>query len=153
MIDYIKDAETCLDRGDFASAKRYFSLARRDNPDDWRSWFGLARAITCDFTVIDEGNWKKFTDRAKSLSDDEGRHYIDGIIGQYLHTIEERIHGGNGRIHHPVSDRKLSSFRPVIQEDHNNWSEKDDRLFGFVMIIIAVLVISLIVYLAIRGAR
>lgn len=153
MIDYIHDAETSLEIGDFVNAKRYFSLARRDNPDDWRPWFGLARSITKDFTVIDEGNWKKFTDRARLLADDEGRRYIDGIVSQYFHAIEDRIHGGHTKLLPPVYGKKLSEFRPVAQEKHNNWSEKDDRIFGIVMILIAVLVITSIVFLAIQGAR
>ncbi len=153
MIDYIQDAETCLEKADFVNARRYFSFARRDNPDDWRAWFGLARALTHDFTVIDEGNWKKFTDRARLLADDEGRRYMDSAVGQYYHAIEEKIHGGNTRLHPPVFDRKLSSFRPVVQEQHSEWSEKDDRIFGTIMILIAVLVITSIVFLAIWGAH
>jgi len=155
MIDFIKDAETYLKTGDYASARRCYVLARRDDPDDWRGWFGLARVITHDFTVVGDGNWKKLADRAYALSDENGRLYMNMQIQHYFKAIEQYMHSNEPlgkNMDYRVASKALSDYKPVPQNKHNNWSESHDRVFGIIMVILTVTVITLLLLLAIRQA-
>lgn len=154
MIDFIKDAENYIEKKDFASAKRSYALARRDNPSDWRAWFGLARVLTNDFSVFADANWRKFVNRAALLADEPGRGFINRQLNRYYQSIDQNLHGHGaidrmGKIYEPQS---LPDFKPVEQPSRKDWPESRDRAFGLIMIILAVLVISAIVFLAIWRA-
>ena len=82
-MDYIQQGEYYLSIGHFQYAKKAFAYARRVNAQDWRCWFGLAAAITHNFTYYSSENWSKFVVTAKSLAVPEHCQYMDNRMGQF----------------------------------------------------------------------
>lgn len=68
---------------DFARARKCFGYARRENVNDWRAWFGLARVVTKNFTAYTGENWERFVNMAKSLTTQENINMMDVQMDNY----------------------------------------------------------------------
>lgn len=82
-MGYIEDGEHFLQLNDFMGARRCFGYARRQNSNDWRAWFGLARVFTKNFTQYTGENWVLFVNTAKSLTTPENIAWMDALMRDY----------------------------------------------------------------------
>lgn len=87
-MGYIEEGEYCLQYNDFVRARKCFGYARRDNRNDWRAWFGLARVMTKNFTTYTGENWAMFVNTAMSLTTPENISYMNSIVGDYAQRLE-----------------------------------------------------------------
>lgn len=124
---YLEMAERNIELRNYSEAKRNFAYARRINRNDWRVWFGLAQALTHNFTVHTAENWSKFISTALSLTnDDSTREHIKNAVGSY------------GAYHESQYQEQYTTpyqGRQIDGETSNTW---------IVVVVIAVLVIILI---------
>jgi len=82
-MSYVEDGEFYLRNNDFSSARKCFGYARRENPNEWRAWFGLACVVTKNFTVPTGENWELFVNTARNLAAPEQIAMINAWIGDY----------------------------------------------------------------------
>ena len=83
-MSYVEEGEYYLHNNDFAGARKCFGYARRENPNDWRAWFGLARVVTKNFTVHTGENWELFVNTARRLATPEQIAMINAQLGDYV---------------------------------------------------------------------
>jgi Tfp pilus assembly protein PilF len=82
-MSYVEDGEFYLRNSDFSAARKCFGYARRENPNDWRAWFGLACVVTKNFSVHTGENWERFVDTARSLATPDAIAMINARVGDY----------------------------------------------------------------------
>jgi hypothetical protein len=82
-MGYIEEGEYCLQMCDFGRARKCYGYARREDKNDWRAWFGLARVVTKNFTSYTGENWAMFVNTAINLTTPENINYINSVVGDY----------------------------------------------------------------------
>lgn len=86
-MSFVDDGEYSLQMNDFGRARQCFGYARRENRNDWRAWYGLAKVVTKKFTAYTGENWALFVATAKGLTTPENRELIDQEMGDYAERI------------------------------------------------------------------
>jgi len=92
----IGHAETQLFLGETENAKAYFLKATREFPEDWRSWFGMVRFYTGNFTdcAVPERRYENHLVRARAAASAQELIQLEAEYEHYLqkrtvHTAQE----------------------------------------------------------------
>ena len=82
--DYLKNAEMLINLEDWEGAHELFIKSTRKNPGDYRSWVGVARCITKDWTTLENTNFKRYFDKAIKVAKSTDKIGLMSIYNTYI---------------------------------------------------------------------
>lgn len=89
VSDIISKADVFVTLGEFEKAEKMYLQAIDMKPKDYRSWFGIVKVRTKNFSNLEDKSHLDFLEKAKKVADEEQKVAIEKEYEEYILKIEQ----------------------------------------------------------------
>jgi tetratricopeptide (TPR) repeat protein len=105
--EFLANGETLLRLKDWEKAREAFVSAAKAKPDDFKTWLGLARVETEEWSCPVDEEYKEHLEKAFAVANEEEKEMIRSLTGRYIKNRERIL---------PLVEQN----RPILQR-HKTW--------------------------------
>lgn len=133
LIHYLENAEELLSDGEYNLAFRKFEEITEQHSKDYRGWWGMARALTHNFTLMDlsedkNARLQKYYAKALSKAPVENKEELETTIDSYNRAIEKemicRLNRAEALLEneeYKLAFKEFSQTTDKYQKDYRGW--------------------------------